>query len=276
MRPILGALLSIVLVFGATGCTASTPAPPVRMATATPAPHAAAAATDPAPSLVRRCSAPAPTSATGYRRMFDKLPASQWGAADVAISTRLPDGRVLWLFGDTFSAGRFVHSSAIVQDRGCLHVVNGGAQILPNLDARHIFWIDSAEPAIDGSVVNGTAAVLITARAITLTGKGPWDFRDGGYSQIMALELDQLGDATGYPPAEYGWGLVSPLGPSLPGPAPDPGPMYAYGPHHFGYARHPHPEAHLASGRTLVTTCQNWDDGHLHPLADYRPIFTES
>jgi hypothetical protein len=46
-------------------------------------------------------------------------------------------------------------------------------------------------------------------------------------------------------------------------------------PHHFGYARVSHPEFPLSSGKTLVTTCQNWDDGRVRPPADYRPIFTE-
>ena len=51
--------------------------------------------------------------------------------------------------------------------------------------------------------------------------------------------------------------------------------MYVYGPHYFGYGRHIHPELKLASAKMLVTTCQNWDDGVLHPPADYAVLFTE-
>lgn len=222
------------------------------------------------PAPVGRCSTPAPISATGYQRMFASVPTSEWGAADGAVSLPLPDGRVLWLYGDTFSAGRFVHSSAIVQDRGCLHVVNAGAQLLPNVDAHHIFWIESAR-------VDRGLGVIVTGRAVTLTGTGPWDFRDGGYDQAFDFDLDAVGNVAAPPPSRYRAeaGLVWPLGPSMPSPVPDPGPMYVYGPHHFGYARHAHPEAHLASGRALITTCQNWDDGVLHPFASYRPIFSE-
>ena len=68
----------------------------------------------------------------------------QWGAADVSISVQLLDGRALWLYGDTFSTKRFVHSTAIVQDRGCLHVANAGDQLLPNDDDTHIYWIHDA------------------------------------------------------------------------------------------------------------------------------------
>lgn len=264
-----GATASAVLLGGATACSggSSVALPPPPAPTRSVATTAAHAPTSAAPAP--RCSAPAPSSAAGYRRMFDNLPAGQWGAADVAISKRLPDGRVLWLFGDTFSAGRFVHSSAIVQDRGCLHVVNAGKQLLPNLDPRHIFWIGSVRVEVG-------IGITVTARAITLTGRGPWDFRDGGYDQEFTFDLDAAGDVQGGGKGTFGGALANPVGPRLYEPAPDPGPMRIFGPHHFGYAEHRHPEAHLASGRTLVTICQNWDDRQPHALADYRPIFTES
>jgi hypothetical protein len=217
--------------------------------------HPAAVAPVTVKAQPKGCTKPAPTTAKGYAAMFAAVPTSQWGAGDVSISVPLAE-RSVWLYGDTFSAGRFVHSTAIVQDRGCLHVSHGGAQLLPNDDARHIYWIDSA--------TGHGSTLTIQARAITLTGTGAWAFRDGGHTRTASASVSAAGDVS-----FVRWTA------DHESPAPNPGPMYPYGPHHFGYGRHIHPEARLASGRVLVTVSQNWDDGVLHPFADYRPIFSE-
>lgn len=209
--------------------------------------------------VTTRCDKPAPSTAAGYARLWETLPADQWGAADVSISVPLRDGRVLWLYGDTFSAGRFVHSSAIVQDGGCLHVSKGGAQVLANDRADHIYWIHDARQRSDG-------LVAIRARLINLTGQGVWAFEDGGAWRTTLVRVSAAGDVV---PVQRG--------PLVKGAAPDPGPMYRLddNPRHFGYARESHPWAKLTSGKTLTTTCQNWDDGVLHPMAEYRPIWSE-
>lgn len=204
------------------------------------------------------CSRPAPATAKGYAAMFAALPVAQWGAGDVSLSVPLRGGADVWLYGDTFSAGRFVHSTAIVQRGGCLHVSHAGAQLLPNDDERHIYWIDSAMAHDHG--------LLINARAITLTGLGAWDFHDGGHTRTAYATVSSAGDVT-----FVRWTA------DRRGQAPDAGPMLHLDnrPHHFGYGRRAHPEVRLADGRILVTTCQNYDDGILHPFADYRPIFSE-
>lgn len=224
---------------------------------ATPvASHAAPAA--PRATLAPACRTAAPDTAHGYAAMFARVDPAQWGAADVSLSVPLADGRAVWLYGDTLSAYGFVHSSAIVQDHGCLHVSQRGSQLLPNESARRIYWIHDAHTV--GRVV------AVRARLIALTGAGPWDFRDAGASRTFYASADAAGDLT-----------IVKRGRLLRSPAPAPGPLYRIGghAHHLGYSRHAHPEARLASGRTLVTTCQNWDDGQRHPLAAYRPIFTE-
>ena len=202
------------------------------------------------------CTKKAPVKALGYAAMFAALPTRVWGAADVSISVKVGT-RSVWLFGDTFSDGRLAHSTAITQDRGCLHVSHGGAQLLPNDDARHIYWIQSA-------VAVSATRVDVRARTITLTGTSAWAFRDGGFDRIAVTRLNRAGDLTF---AYWGAKVATPV--------PDPGPMYVYGPHHFGYGRRTHPELKLASGRMLVTTCQNWDDGVLRRPAAYRTFFTE-
>jgi hypothetical protein len=203
----------------------------------------------------RQCAAAAPTTAVGYTRLFAVLPRSQWAAADVSISVALPDGRVVWLYGDTLSTGRFAHSTAIVQDRGCLHVSRGGAQLLPNDDAHHIYWIESAH-VISASRLN------VTARSIVMTGTCVWCFRDGGSDRSATVAVSPAGDLT-----FQRWGAKH----AAPPPSSTgflPGTTQL----HYLYDRHTHPEAKLAGGKMLITTCQNWST--LHPAADYRPTFT--
>src|SRR5690606_29940858 len=98
---------------------------------------------------------PQPQTVEDYRQMFYSLPVTEWGGADVSISTPLSDGRRLWLYGDTMSSRvGFVHSSAIVQDGYDLRVANNGRQILPD-DPRsedgtkNIYWIEAVESMTD-------------------------------------------------------------------------------------------------------------------------------
>lgn len=207
---------------------------------------------------LNRCSTPAPTTASGYTQLWAGLDTAQWGAADGAESIPMPDGRIVWLYGDTFSNGRFAHSTAIVQTKGCLHVSHAGAQLLPNDDVHHIYWIEYGTPTSGG--------LLIRARSVVLTGTCGWCFADGGFTHTAYVTLDRWGNLT-----FRRWVALTHDA------APDPGPLYDVGgpAHHFGYNRLAHPEARLASGAMLYTTCQNWDDGKYHPYASYRPIFTE-
>ena len=223
------------------------------------------------------CTKPAPDTATGYTSMFAALDQGQWGGADVAVSVPV-GGRSVWLFGDTFSAGadgrgRFVHSSAITQRAGCLHVSHGGAQLLP--DAHQVAAPTAADPAriywIQGGRALGRDKLAVTARTIEVVGTGAWDFRDGGSSRTALTSVDDAGDVT----------FVRWLATTT-GPPPDPGPLIDCeaprppAPHHLCYARHRHPELRLAGGHALMTVSQNWDDGVLHPLRDYQPLFYAS
>lgn len=228
----------------------------------------------PGPTVAPTCHVAAPSTPAGYARLFAGVPTAQWGAADLAITVPV-GGRSVWLFGDTFSSGptgtgRFVHSTAIVQRGGCLHVSDGGAQLLPDgrVEARptpahpsHIFWIVSGR-------ARTPASLEITARSIVVFGTGAWDFRDGGESRTALVDLDPTGDLS-----FRGWIRTART------PPPDAGPLINCDaprpprPHHFCYARHVHPELRLAGGQVLVTIAQNWDDGRLHPYPDYRPLF---
>lgn len=159
--------------------------------------------------------------------MFANLDPAEWAAADVSISVRLPDGRSVWLFGDTAATRSFVHSTAFIQDGGRLTVSQHGRQLLPNDDPSHIYWIESAK------LCSTPNTLAIKARAITLVGQGPWDFRDGGYDRTALVTVSKSDVIFDH------W-----LGTTYCQP-PDPGPIYqvdSSNPHHFGYARHAHPE----------------------------------
>lgn len=210
------------------------------------------------------CPVPAPSSAAGFTALWDTLPLEQWGAGDIGLSVPVGADRSVWLYGDTWEAhpNGFVHSTAITQTGGCLHVSHAGAQVLPNDDATHIYWVHDARPTFGG--------LLIRARSIALTGTGPWDFRDNGYWRTALAWLSPAGDLTF---ARWATGPVY-------SPAPDPGPMIDCEapappvPHHYCYDRFSHPEYRLADGNLLVTTSQNWDDATWHGFDAYRPIFS--
>lgn len=233
-----------------------------------PTPRAAVTTVVPAPP---RVVVPAPRTAAGYQRLFARLDPVQWGAADGAVTTPLPGGRVLWLFGDTMSArvGGFVHSTAIVQTGGILHVSHAGTQLIPDDDPTHIYWIQSVK------ILDATR-VRVTARSIRLTGTGMWDFADNGFSRTAVCSVSKAGDVT-----FESWGTPVTC------PAPDPGPMYNLGDgdlSHFGYTRLTHPELRLSGGDVLVSTCQgwtdSWDDHHnadgSFRWTDYQPIFSRA
>jgi hypothetical protein len=234
-----------------------------------------------------RCAAPPPTTVAGYQTLFAGIPVEQWAAGDGAVTVPF-GGTSIWLFGDTFSARPhgFVHSSAIVQTGGCLHVSHGGAQLLPDdPDTRasvsghpaaihHIYWIEGGHP-IDAT------HLAVTARSMSLVPHwdpakheqvyGTWDFADGGFDRTALIAVSATDDLT----------FVRWTG-KVATPPPDPGPMLdceapaAPKRGHFCYSVHTHPELRLTGGHVLVSTSQGWDDRRLHPFADYRPIFSES
>lgn len=245
------------------------PAPIVQ--TVTPTTHAP---TTHASASVAQRVVPAPQTATGYKVAFSRLDHTQWGAADVGATVPLGtvsgQPRTVWLFGDTMSQrpGGFVHSTAILQTGGTLHVSNQGRQLLPNDDARHVYWIE-------GGKAIGPNAIHITARSIHITDpNNPWGFADNGFTRTALATVDKSGNVN----------FVRWLNKKI-SPPPDPGPMYTFGdhnPHHFGYSRKVHPELKLAGGKMLVSTAQNWDDplqNHVDKngqvrWADFQLVFT--
>ena len=208
----------------------------------------------------------APKNAAGFTRMWSQIDEDEWGAADVSLSVPLPDGRSVWLYGDTLSNNNgFVHSTAIVQSGDNLHVSNGGKQLLPDDDANNIYWIEAAEVVDDDQIV-------VTAAPTRIGTDGPWDFERSREDSRQALvTVDPLGDV-----AFQEWvGYTE---------APEPFTDFTViGPNHFTYEERAHPEFEMESGGVLYTVNQNWDDdmeNHKNPdgsirFDDWKPIFFE-
>ena len=124
----------------------------------------------PTPTARVACPLPAPTTAAGFQAMFDAKNDAGWSGADQSASTLLPDGRILWVFGDTFlgaqNAGggyapgvRMVHNSLLLQDRGCLTAVPGpaGGEIVPDAANGDFYWPST-------SVVEGGRLIVVAGR----------------------------------------------------------------------------------------------------------------
>jgi len=205
-----------------------------------------------------RCSKPAPDTAKGYQRAFANLDDREWGAADVGISVPLNDGRTVWLWGDTFSTGRFVHSTAVVQDGGCLHVSNGGAQLLPNDGAKY-YWIEAAFRHGEENLI------WIAAEETAKDPKAEWGFRYTGYNRLAVVWIDPTGDAV-----FQGWQgrIKAPQAAKL-------SDLVELRNGQIQYSHRLHSHVELASGKTLMSAARNWTDGKMHPLRSYLPVFTE-
>jgi DNA topoisomerase IB len=222
--------------------------------------------------------APAPKTAKGYANMWaEQVDTAEWGGADISISERLPDGRRVWLYGDTLSGNNgFVHSTAITQDGGTLHVSDGGKQLLPNEaktpDGRQtIYWIEKAEAV-------GDNMLQVWAAPISVGEQGPWDFhRANPDSRVAMVTIDAQGNAH----FEDWKGYTQAPADSMIDHGHDD--AKAVEPGHWTYQGFTH-DIRLADGSYLHTLNQNWDDGfenHMNEdgtlrFEDWRPIFEKS
>lgn len=205
-----------------------------------------------------------PETVEGYKHLWETIDQDLWGGGDVSLSVPLVDGRVVWLYGDTLShENGLVHSSALVQNGGKLHISNEGQQILPNEGLRDIYWISSAERITP-------TKIKVTAMPIHF-GKGVWNFkRTNSKDRVAILKVDENSDVI----FEKWDGWVTPRKPFTD--------LKRLGPNHVIYENRSHPQVELKSGRTLWTVNQNWeiDGGKRLPngkldVKAYSPIFYE-
>lgn len=129
----------------------------------------AAAATPARAATQTQCGATPATSALDPNGFTDawKRSGPGWTGGDGARSVLLPDGRVLWAFGDTFlgsvrpdgsraADSPLVHNTIAIQDGDCLETHFGGTAAAPRdlvtpATSGHWFW--SGDPIVDGRTV---------------------------------------------------------------------------------------------------------------------------
>jgi hypothetical protein len=104
---------------------------PTKVPTATPTKVPTAT-----PTSATSCAKPAPTTAAGYQTLLRDTPMNgRWFHGDGGFSVALPNGKKLWIFGDSFTgtmsgqtqnwADQAVHNMALVQDKGCISPITG-------------------------------------------------------------------------------------------------------------------------------------------------------
>lgn len=199
---------------------------------------------------------PAPTTVAGYRKMFNDIPVAQWGGGDVGISHKMPDGRRVWLYGDTVSKNNgFVNSTALVQTGGKMHVSNGGKQLLPKGGAdptdpkrKLLYWIDGVK---QGPTRN---TLVVSSMQMSVGKESAWDFRKTRpeQSRQAIVKVDRQGNLNFV--KWKGWGPVPQK--NNPHLATD---FEQVSPNHYTYGKVTH-DIKLADGSYLTTTSQNWDD----------------
>jgi len=125
-----------------------------------------------------------PATAAAWQCLFDGITGA-WPGGDGASSTRLPDGRLLWLFGDTFVGGvtatgereastRVVRNSIVVTEGSCVSVLPTVRDALPGGDRT---WLWPTHSVLTSSGAAGSASQLgVFAQRVRRSGPGAFDF----------------------------------------------------------------------------------------------------
>jgi hypothetical protein len=130
---------------------------------------------------------------------FTSMNGAGWTGGDAAWSARLPDGRDVWLFGDTMLGGvhlgrrdpqtSMVRNSLVVADRdGGMSTVVGGddahpQSLVPSNGADDWYW--------PGPPVASFSRLQVPMAHIVRTGPGGWDFTAEGTS-LAVFSLPDL------------------------------------------------------------------------------------
>lgn len=171
-------------------------------------------------SAARTCGAE-PTTGRGWEALFDGLSAG-WSGGDGAASVRLPDGRLLWLFGDTFTgtvsaAGRrgadaaIVRNSIVVTDGGCASVTTPGAAALQG--GRDGSWLWPTAGVVTSAGAPGTpSTVTVFAQRLRRTSADPLGFVRVGAAVVRVSVgwggVPVVGTPTDLPASAVLWGAA--------------------------------------------------------------------
>lgn len=137
----------------------------------------------PAVSAVQPAASPQSTFSN-----YASSTSSGWTGGDSTYSVKLPDGRLLWLFSDTFLgplnpngtrpiSAPFVNNSFVMQDGSNLTTITGGSaanpkSIMPPESANHWFWLGGGKITTRGSA-NYLQVIFHEWHKF---GAGVWDF----------------------------------------------------------------------------------------------------
>lgn len=121
-----------------------------------------------------------------------------WITADLPASIDLRDGRVLWLFGDTWTGARapdggiapgarLQHNSALVQTGGCVDLVGSAGAGWLTIPGTDDFWWP-AGGVVPGGVHGRVVDVFVTR--VRRTGPGVFDFEPVGMDVVQLRRSD--------------------------------------------------------------------------------------
>jgi hypothetical protein len=124
-----------------------------------------------------------PADAAGWQRLMSAQTGA-WAGADVATSVRLTDGRLLWLFGDTFVGRvgqdgvraddtRIVRNSLVVTDGRCFTPLSTRSDALPG---RRGTWLWPTHAVVTRGPEGRTSSVVVFAQRMRRTGTDVWGF----------------------------------------------------------------------------------------------------
>jgi hypothetical protein len=158
-----------------------------------------------------------PADADGWSDLWGSASGS-WAGGDGASSTRLPDGRILWVFGDTFTGtvdaegvrgpdAGMVRNSLVVTDGTCWTSASPGRAALPGRDGTWLWPTHSlVQRADDPAVVSVFAQRLATDRTDAL------GFRRVGAAVVTvtvpAHGRPVVGAVTDLPESDVLWGAA--------------------------------------------------------------------
>jgi hypothetical protein len=155
------------------------------------------------PTTFRECGTIAPVDArdaAGFDRLWHlERNGPGWTGGDATISVRLGDGRVAWLFGDSFIGGvlpdgrrspasHMVRNAIVVQDGACLITAVGGSAQAPIALVQPIApdeWYWPEQATAEGHVLH---AVMLR---VVRTGPTGWDFAVTG-EDVVDLDLSSF------------------------------------------------------------------------------------
>jgi hypothetical protein len=151
------------------------------------------------PTTFRECGSTGPVDASdadGFDRLwYLERNGAGWTGGDGAISVRLDEGRIAWIFGDSFIGGvlgdgrrspdyHLVRNTVVVQEGACLTTAVGGTAEAPSAlvhpaDPGAWYWPQSA--TADGEVLH------VVMQRVVRTGVTNWDFAIVG---VDVIDLD--------------------------------------------------------------------------------------